>query len=95
MAKKPAWIVSVTPPKRFGEQFDIPEWSYDQGYTMVRRYKARGWSAVLICGNADESPWYVRGRGLDELQVMARSADEALMLARLEDPDYDEVQRMR
>lgn len=94
MAKKPAWIIKVVPPKRLGEPFEIPEWSYDYGCTTVRRYKARGWSAVLIVGNAEEFPWFVRGRGLDELQITARSVDEALMLARLEDPNYDAVQRM-
>ena len=54
----------------------------------------RGWKAVLVPGNARKVPWFVRGRGLDEIQVIARSADEAIMLARAKDPNYDEVQRV-
>lgn len=91
---KAKWFIVVQPPANYGEPFDIPEWSYRLAYDTHNRYKARGWDAVLVPGDAEESPWYVRGRGLDELQVMARSADEAIMLARAKDPNYDEVQRM-
>lgn len=90
---KAKWIITVAPPTRYGEQFDIPEWAYTHACQTARRYKRRGWHACVVQGNAVRVPWFVRGVRLDELQVMARSSDEALMLARLKDPGYDETQR--
>ena len=96
---KAKWIIVVAPPARYGEPFDIPEWSYREACKTARHYRQHGWRACVVQGNAMKVPWFVRGfsRGswerLDELQVMARSSDEALMLARLKDPGYDETQR--
>ena len=96
---KVKWIIAVVPPAQYGEPFDIPEWSYNEAYKTHRRYQQRGWQACIVRGDEARVPWFVRGfaRGrwtkLDELQVMARSSDEALMLARRKDPDYDETQR--
>lgn len=87
------WFIVVQPPADYGEPFDIPEWSYKLAYDTHCRYKARGWKAVLVPCGAKKVPWFVRGSGLDEIQVIARSADEAIMLARAKDPNYDEVQR--
>lgn len=92
MAKE-KWIIAVVPPARYGEPFDIPEWSYNEAYRTYRRYKQRGWKACVVQGNAVRVPWFVRGVRLDELRVMARSSNEALMLARLKDEGYDETQR--
>lgn len=91
---KAKWFIVVRPPANYGEPFDIPEWSYRLGCDTCRRYRMRGWNAVLVQGDAKKVPWFVRGRGLDEVQVIARSADEALMLARAKDPNYDEMQRV-
>lgn len=91
---KAKWFIVVQPPANYGEPFDIPEWSYRLGYDTYRRYKMRGWNAVLVPGDAENVLWFVKGRGLDEVRVVARSADEAIMLARVKDPNYDEVQRM-
>lgn len=88
------WFIVVQPPDRYGDPFDIPEWSYKLGCDTCRRYRMRGWKAVLVPGDAKKAPWSVRGRGLDEVQVIARSADETIMLARAKDPGYDEVQRV-
>ena len=88
------WFIVVQPPANCGEPFDTPEWSYKLGYDTCHRYKMRGWDAVLVPGDARKVSWFVRGRGLDEVQVIARSADEAIMLARAKDPDYDEAQRV-
>ena len=92
---KAKWIIAVVPPARYGEPFDIPEWAYAHARQIARRYRQRGWRACVVQGNAVRVPWFVRGprERLDELQVMARSSDEALMLARLKDPGYDETQR--
>lgn len=96
---KAKWIITVAPPTRYGEPFDVPEWSYSEACKTARRYRQRGWQACVVQGNEVRVPWFVRGfvRGrrtvLDELRVMARSSDEALILARLKDPDYDETQR--
>ena len=91
---KAKWFIVVQPPANYGEPFDIPEWSYRFGCDTCRRYRMRGWNAVLVPGDAKKAPWFVRGRGLDEIRVIARSADEAIMRARAKDPNYDEVQRM-
>ena len=98
---KAKWIIAVAPPARYGAPFDIPEWAYGRACQTARRYRQRGWQACVVPGNEVRVPWFVRGfaRGrwerLDELQVMARSSDEALMLARLKDEGYDETQRVR
>ena len=91
---KAKWFIVGRPPANYGEPFDIPEWSYRLGCDTCRRYRMRGWNAVLVPGDAEKVPWFVRGRGLDEVRVVARSADEAIMLARAKDPGYDEAQRM-
>ena len=81
---KAKWIIAVAPLARYGEPFDIPEWSYTHACQTARRYRQRGWRACVVRG---------RWERLDELQIMARSSDEALVLARLKVPDYDETQR--
>ena len=91
---KVKWFIVVQPPANYGEPFDIPEWSYELAYDTHDRYKARGWKALIVPANARKVPWFVRGRGVDEIQVDARSADEAIMLARAKDPNYDEVQKV-
>ena len=91
---KAKWFIVVQPPANYGEPFDIQEWSYRLGCDTCRRYRMRGWDAVLVPSDAEKAPWSVRGRGLDEVRVIARSADEAIMLARLKDEGYDETQRM-
>lgn len=88
------WFIVVQPPVNYGGPFDIPEWSYKLGCDTRRRYEMRGWRAVLVQGDAKKASWSVRGRGLDEAQVIARSADEAIMLARAKDLNYDEAQRV-
>lgn len=88
------WFIVVQPPANYGEPFDIPECSYTHACQTARRYRQRGWKAILVPGSARKVPWFVRGIGLDEVQVIARSADEAIMLARAKDPNYDEVQRV-
>lgn len=90
---KAKWIIAVAPLARYGEPFDIPEWSYAHACQTARRYRQHGWKACVVQGNAVRVPWFVRGVRLDELQVMARSSDEALMLARLKDEGYDTTQR--
>lgn len=100
MTKRPAYYISVLPPARFGERFDIPEWAYSRAFETMRRYKLRGWGACIVDGSARPVTWLVNGherpdykRKLPELEVTARSSDEALMLARARDWNYDSTQR--
>lgn len=93
MTKRPAYYISVLPPTRFGERFDIPEWAYSRAFETMRRYKLRGWGACIVDGSARPVTWLVGGHKLPELEVTARSSDEALMLARARDWNYDSTQR--
>lgn len=88
------WVVIVQPPAGCGDAFDIPERSYESACGTRDRYRARGWKALVAPANVRKIPWFVRGSGVDEIQVDARSADEAIMIARAKNQSYDEVQRV-
>lgn len=96
----PRYLVVVQPPKGFGRKFEFPEWDYADALRSLDRYRRRGWPACIVDHGSKYHVWEVNrhaghdyDRKLERYFVAARSADEALMTARAEDPGYDTVQR--
>lgn len=52
---KAKWIIAVAPPARYGEPFDIPEWSYTHACQTARRYRQRGWRARARSSRSERS----------------------------------------
>lgn len=78
----PEYIVLVMPPKdEDAEPFDIPEWGYIEAIATAERYRAHGWKACII----DYGTPFVlrRAERLDgpDIHAMARTRDEARIMA--------------
>lgn len=90
---EPKYTVFVMPPKGVdAASFDIPEWGYDYAVATARRYRDRGWKACIIDYGEHFRAWLATGMSLPELTVLARTADEAIILARAVHEGYDGVQ---
>lgn len=75
---KARWIIAVAPPARYGEPFDIPEWSYTHACQTARRYRQRGWRACVVRGPADRG-----GVSMDRAEARIRDlAVEILKVCR-------------
>ena len=91
---EPRYIISVVPPKGVdAEPFDISEWGYDFACATARRYRDRGWKAVIVDHGAEPVAWRMSGTGVNRSCVTAGNFDEAIMPARPVDARYDGGQR--
>ena len=88
-----AYIISIQPPAGMGDRFDIPEDDFAAACITARRYRQRGWGASIVGGGSKWCRWRIDGRGLATMHLVARSADEALMVSRRYCMGYDTIQR--
>lgn len=90
----PEYIVFVMPPAdEDAEPFDIPEWGYIEAIATAERYRAHGWKACIIDYGMPFVPWRARRYDGPDIHVMARTCDEACILARVISADCNSFQR--
>ena len=91
----PEYIVFVMPPTdEDGAPFDIPEWGYIEAIATAERYRAHGWQACIIDFGTPFVPWRARRLDGPDIRVMARTCDEAVIMARTISYDCTSFQRM-
>lgn len=90
----PEYIVFVMPPKDEDvEPFDIPEWGYIEAMATAERYRAHGWKACIIDYGTPFVLWRAERLDGPDICVMARTCDEACMIARAVGYDCDGFRR--
>ena len=91
---KPDYMVVVMADDPDRPYADIPEVDILEAIHIANYYRGRGFSATIVDYGAEPLMWLCSGHLLPTAVFTGRSADEALMRARLHDEGYDTVQLM-
>nr|DAH71596.1 MAG TPA: hypothetical protein [Caudoviricetes sp.] len=90
----PEYIVFVMPPEdEDAEPFDIPEWSYDDAAATAKRYREHGWEACIIDYGMPFVLWRAERLDGHDIYAMARTRDEARIMAHTIGYDCDNFRR--
>lgn len=90
----PEHIVFVMPPSdEDAEPFDIPEWSYGDAVATAERYCEHGWEACIIDYGMPFVLWCAERLDGPDIYAMARTRDEARIIAHTIGYDCDNFRR--
>ena len=90
----PEYIVFAMPPEgEDAEPFDTPEWGYDDAAATAKRYHEHGWEACIIDYGTPFVPWRAERLDGPDICAMARTRDEARILAHTISYDCDNFRR--